>query len=185
MRPSPRLAAVTALLAALAGCSLFQSPETAPSAPPVVAPRGSSAPPPSAHPPSDAGGASQPLPPPGAPAAPPREQHYELGAATRALVAQATTQESSGELDAAAATLERAVRIEPRNPLVWVELARLRLLMQAPREADGLARRALSLSTDDPRASASALRVLAQALKAQGRNDEAREAEQKAAAASH
>jgi tetratricopeptide (TPR) repeat protein len=184
MRPLARLATCTLLLAGLAACSLVQSPEPSPSRPPVVAPRGTSPPPPSARPPGDAGGAPQQPPPGGAPAAGPREQHYEFGAATRALAAQATTQESSGDLEAAAATLERAVRIEPRNPLVWIELARLRLLMQSPREADGLARRALSLSTDDPRASASALRVLAQALKAQGRNDEAREAEQKAAAAS-
>jgi tetratricopeptide (TPR) repeat protein len=184
LSPLNRLAACTLLLAGLAACSLVQSPESPPAGPPVVAPRGTSPPPPPARPPGDAGGAPQ-APPAGAPAAAPREQHHELGAATRALVSQATTQESSGELEAAAATLERAVRIEPRNPLVWIELARLRLLMQSPREADGLARRALSLSTDDPRASASALRVLAQSLRAEGRNDEAREAEQKAAAASH
>ena len=155
MRPTARLVAGTLLLAALAACSLVRSPEPSPAGPPVVSPRSTSPPPPSARPPGDAGGApQQQQPPAGAPAAAPREQHYEFGAATRALVAQATTQESSGDLEAAAATLERAVRIEPRNPLVWIELARLRLLMQSPREADGLARRALSLSTDDPRASA-------------------------------
>jgi hypothetical protein len=34
---------------------------------------------------------------------------------------------SAGHLDSAAATLERALRLEPQNPLLWHRLARLRL----------------------------------------------------------
>ena len=36
-----------------------------------------------------------------------------------ALLRQAENQANSGDLGAAAASLERAIRIEPRNPLLW------------------------------------------------------------------
>jgi hypothetical protein len=65
-----------------------------------------------------------PSPPPRTPPAP-RENH--LSAATRSLVTQSRTLASRGDLDGASSTLDRALRIEPNNPLLWIELGRLRL----------------------------------------------------------
>src|SRR5438477_4528520 len=64
---------------------------------------------------------STPVPPaPPTPAPPPpRENH--LSPATRSLVAQSRTLVSHGDLDGASSTLDRALRIEPNNPLVWIE----------------------------------------------------------------
>jgi tetratricopeptide (TPR) repeat protein len=160
------------LLLALGGCSLWRPGEPAASAPTAAVPEGATlapAPPPAAPPATAFAGAPT--------------IHHELGAAARALIGQAGQQESKGDLEAAAATLERAVRIEPRNPLVWVEYAHLKLLAQNAREAESLARRALSLAGEDPRAQAKGYGLLAQALRAQGRNGEAHEAELRAAAA--
>jgi Tfp pilus assembly protein PilF len=42
-----------------------------------------------------------------------------------ALFEQARSQSSAGQGEAAGASLERALRIEPRNPLLWQSKARL------------------------------------------------------------
>ena len=78
---------------------------------------------------------------------PPRQFH--LSAASTALVAQAHTQAAGGDYGQAAATLERALRIEPDNPLLWIELGRVRLGENNPSQADALGRKALSLATGD------------------------------------
>src|ERR1035441_11033209 len=87
-----------------------------------------------ARPPTEPPLPMQPAPPlaPGPPASslrppepPPREIH--LSPATRSLVTQAQTQAAHGDLPAASSTLDRALRIEPNNPLIWIELGRLRL----------------------------------------------------------
>ncbi len=124
-------------------------------------------------PPSD----ERPEPPP--PIQPPPKQ-FRLSAASSALVSQAQTQSKSGDSVAATATLERALRIEPDNPLLWIELGRLRLRENNAVQAHGMGRKALALATGDPSAQASAWRLIAEALKEQGRNQEASEAEQKA-----
>jgi len=46
---------------------------------------------------------------------------------------------ASGKVDAAAASFERALRIEPRNPALWHELAKLRLQQGQYLQAEGLA----------------------------------------------
>lgn len=92
-------------------------------------------------------------------------------------MAQAHTQANGGEFGAAAATLERALRIEPDNPLLWVELGRLQLQQNNAAQADGMGRKALALATGDPEAQASAWRLIAESLRARGRNGEAAEAD--------
>src|SRR5579871_6042278 len=57
--------------------------------------------------------------------APPRQFH--LGAAASTLVEQAHKQAAGGDFGLAAATIERAMRIEPDNPLLWIELGRVRV----------------------------------------------------------
>ena len=130
--------------------------------------------------------APQPAPFSGAPAAtPPGEQapqqrQFTLGAAASALVADAHTQEQSRNFGVAAQTLERALSIEPHNPLVWIELGRENILAGNAPQAYGMGRKALYLASGDPRAQASAWQLIAASLRAQGRNDEAYVAEEKA-----
>lgn len=67
-----------------------------------------------------------------------------------ALIEQADNLESRGDSLGALAQLERAQRIAPRDPLVYLQLARLRLHMDDRARAEQLARRGLSLSAGDP-----------------------------------
>jgi tetratricopeptide (TPR) repeat protein len=118
-----------------------------------------------------------PLPAPPRPPPPPRENH--LSPATRSLVTQAHTLLAHGDIDGASATLDRALRIEPSNPLLWIELGRVRLVDGNAHQAEVCARKALALASGDPATQAQAGRVLADALRAQGRNQEAQQAESK------
>src|SRR5580692_2204640 len=117
--------------------------------------------------------ASPSVPPP--PAPPPRENH--LSPATSSLVSQARALVSRGDLDGASSTLDRALRIEPNNPLVWIELGRLRLAESDAHQAEGCGRKALALASGDPNAQRQAGRLLADALRAQQRNQEAQQVE--------
>ncbi|HEV2228067.1 MAG TPA: tetratricopeptide repeat protein [Steroidobacteraceae bacterium] len=165
MRGVRALAAVLAALAA-AACA-------APGPMPPAAPGGALVPG------SSAAGSAQPPPPAGTPSQPARQ--FRLGAAASALVAQAHAQAGAGEYAAAGATLERALRIEPDNPLLWVELGRVQLGEGNAPQADGMGRKALALATGDPSAQASAWRLIADSLHARGRTADALEAEQRAA----
>lgn len=159
--------------AALGACASQGPPVPQPTAPPAGAP------PPGAAPP----GAPAPGPgaaaPPERPAAPPPRQ-FHLGPAASALVGQAHQQAVGGDYAQAAATLERALRIEPDNPLVWIELGRIRLAENNPAQADAMGRKALSLATGDPAAQSSAWRLIADSLRARGNNGEAAEADRHA-----
>ena len=115
-------------------------------------------------------------PVPSVPHAPmPRENH--LSPATRSLVTQARTLMSRGDLVGASSTFDRALRIEPNNPLVWIELGRLRIAEGDAHQAEGCGRKALVLASGDPRTQGQAGRLLADALRAEGRNQEAVEIE--------
>ncbi len=50
-----------------------------------------------------------------------------MGKAAKSLLDKAESQQQAGDLSGAASTLERAVRIEARNPLLWNRLANVRL----------------------------------------------------------
>jgi Tfp pilus assembly protein PilF len=115
-----------------------------------------------------------------APPPPPPPRAFHLGSATGALVSQAHHQAGSGDYGQAAATLERALRIEPDNPLVWIELGRVRLAENNGAQADAMGRKALSLATGDAGAQSGAWHLIADALRARGRNDEAADAERRA-----
>ncbi len=58
----------------------------------------------------------------------------------------ATAQGEKGEYRAAVALLERALRISPRDPETYYELARNHLLLENPSQALQLAQRGLSLN---------------------------------------
>jgi uncharacterized protein HemY len=93
------------------------------------------------------------------------------------LVTQAHTLLAHGDIDGASATLDRALRIEPSNPLLWIELGRVRLVDANAHQAEVCARKALALASGDPATQGQAGRVLADALRAQGRNQEAQQIE--------
>jgi cytochrome c-type biogenesis protein CcmH/NrfG len=92
-------------------------------------------------------------------------------------VTQARTLQAHGDLDGASSTLDRALRIEPRNPLLWIELGRLRLAENEAHQAEGCGRKALALASGDRHAQVQAGRLLADSLRAQQRNQEASEVE--------
>jgi tetratricopeptide (TPR) repeat protein len=119
---------------------------------------------------------------PGTPGAvPPAPPQYQLGPAAQSLVAMARVQERSGNFGLAAETLDRALSIEPRNPLVWLALGRESLAAGNAAQAYGIARKALYLASGDPHAESSAWGLIAATLRAEGRNPEALAAEHKAA----
>ena len=63
-----------------------------------------------------------------------------------ALLDSAGRQEQNGQLENAAATLERAVRVDPRNAMVWYRLARVRLAQGQWQAAANLAAKSNSLA---------------------------------------
>jgi predicted Zn-dependent protease len=119
----------------------------------------------------------QPLPFPTAPPPPPAVRENRLSPATSSLVTQARAQVARGDLPAASSTLDRALRIEPNNPLLWIELGKLRLIESDAHQAEICGRKALALASGDRRSQSQAGRLLADALRAQQRNQEAREIE--------
>ncbi|MGH8576020.1 MAG: tetratricopeptide repeat protein, partial [Gammaproteobacteria bacterium] len=64
---------------------------------------------------------------PAAPPTPNTTAEPAAGPAPRVLLTRARTLANAGKSEEAAATLERAIRIEPRNPWLWHRLAVLRL----------------------------------------------------------
>jgi hypothetical protein len=103
-----------------------------------------------------------------------------LGAASRALVDQARIQLASKNYPVAAGSIERALRIEPGNPLLWIELAKVRQAEGNHAQAENLARKAVSMSVQAPRAQARAWELIAETYRARGKNLEARDAQAKA-----
>jgi len=116
-----------------------------------------------------------PTPAPPRPLPPPRE--IRLSPATQSLVTQAHGLLSHGDMDGASSTLDRALRIEPNNPLLWIELGRVRLVESDSHQAESCARKALALASGDKAAQAQSGRLLVDALRAQERNQEAHEVE--------
>ncbi|HSE00020.1 MAG TPA: tetratricopeptide repeat protein [Burkholderiales bacterium] len=75
---------------------------------------------------------------------------------------------AAGRLVNAAASLERALRIEPRNPRLWQELARVRLKQGDYAQAESVAARSSSWAGGDNRLRAENWRLIAQAREARG-----------------
>ena len=69
--------------------------------------------------------------------------------AVLALLSEAAQQESSGDLEVAAAKLERALRIEPRNAVLWHHLAVVRLRQGQTQLAASLAQKSNSFAAHD------------------------------------
>jgi hypothetical protein len=184
MRRSTRLIVATLLLAS-AGCSLqpFKSePEPAARSPAPAATGGGpviSEPPPVAEP-----GTAEPVievpPPAPLPRERPKAPPAKLSPASQALVAQAQSQRKKGDLPGATVALERALRIEPSNPLLWIEMGRLRMDQKNYAQAEAMGRKALSMAVGDSRTQSQAWVLIAESLKARGKNPQAQDALAKA-----
>ena len=154
--------AILGMLVILAGCRSLVSPERPANAPTAAEPTNAA-----------------PAVPAPAPPAPTRE--FRLGSAASALVTQAHARAAAGDYAAATATLERALRIEPENPLTWIELGRVQLASGNAAQADNMGHKALGLASGDPNAQAAAWRLIAESLRVRGRNQEASSASARAA----
>lgn len=119
-------------------------------------------------------------------APPPRERPKtpaaKLSPASQALVSQAQAQRKKGDLPGAAVSLDRALRIEPNNPLLWIETGRLRMDQRNYPQAENMGRKALAMSVGDDRTQSMAWQLIADSLRARGMNIQAQEASDKARA---
>jgi predicted Zn-dependent protease len=125
----------------------------------------------------------EPLQPPGPGERQPQPARPAVTTSSPAVVAllgQAENQANSGDLDAAAASLERAIRIEPRNPLLWYHLATVRLAQQQAAQAEQLAVKSNSLAAGNRLQQSRNWRLIARARDALGDASGARAAERRA-----
>ena len=99
-----------------------------------------------------------------------------LGTASKALVTQSQAQRKRGDLPGATVSLERALRIEPNNPLLWIEMGRLRMDQTNFPQAESMGRKALSMSVGDDRTQSLAWQLIADSFKARGKDPQAQEA---------
>lgn len=97
-----------------------------------------------------------------------------------ALLDTAERQANSGDLESASASLERAIRIEPRNPVLWYHLATVRLAQGDAQAAEQLARKSTSLAPGNAVQQARNWELIARARQAQNDLRGAAEAEQRA-----
>lgn len=109
--------------------------------------------------------------------APPVSQN----AAVVALVENAHADLQAGRTANAAAALERALRIEPRNARLWHELARLRLAQGEYEQAEALAKKSSAWAGEDKRLRAANWRVIGEARAHRGDPQGALEAYARAA----
>ncbi len=157
---------VVLLLLVMQGCSTAP-PVSYP--PPVVEPGGTLP-----------GEPVRPVTPGSIQAQPPRTTASISSPAVVALLGQAENQANSGDLEAAAASLERAIRIEPRNPLLWYHLATVRLAQQEAVQAEQLAVKSNSLAAGNRLQQSRNWRLIARARQALGDGAGAHAAERRA-----
>ena len=172
-----RVPIVAALGLVMAGCA-SAPPDTRPRTPPAQ--------------PSPQSGQTQPLPPsqrqappeadrsrPAAsrpsrePAAtrkpaPPQQAAAVSSPAVMSLMGRADTLASGGHMDDAAATLERALDLEPRNAFIYQRLAAVRLAQGQPGQAEQLVRKSNSVAGDNPFVEADNWKLIAEARKTAG-----------------
>ncbi|MHB8534671.1 MAG: tetratricopeptide repeat protein [Sulfuricaulis sp.] len=91
------------------------------------------------------------------------EQPVSDNSAVVSLVGAAHASIVDGKFDAAVASLERALRIEPRNPALWQELAKLRLQQGQYQQAEGLAARSNGWAESNKTLRAENWRIIGQA----------------------
>ena len=103
-----------------------------------------------------------------------------LPPAADGLARQAEQQRQTGDYVGAAATLERALRIQPQEAYLWNRLARVRMEQGSYGQAGNLAKRSNALAKDQPQLKQDNWGIIAVSRRAAGDAAGAMEAEQKA-----
>ena len=150
------------LIAALSGCV----PPGATRAPQPKAPVPVTRPAPVPVPaPAPAPAPEPPVAPPPAPPPAPVRIVPPVSPASQTLLNESRSHSAAGRYPQAAASIERAIRIEPRQPVLWLELGNIRLKEGDHVQAESLGRKALSLSAGDAALSARAQQLISNAKK--------------------
>lgn len=110
------------------------------------------------------------------PGSPEEDAGREGNAAVVALLESAREAEKARQFGRAAAALERALKVEPRNPWLWHRLAAIRYRQGRHPEAEALSRRSMSLSPGDRKLESRNWRVIAAARHGQGDEEGSRAA---------
>ena len=172
-RPRPRPAEAPPARLEEGGAGAAISPRAEASAPPRETPKGE---PKAATRQAEEGPAATPgasLAKPGLPGA---DTRREGNAAVAALLESAREAEKARQYGRAGAALERALKVEPRNPWLWHRLAAIRYRQGRHPEAEALARRSMSLARGDVKLESRNWRVIAAARHGQGDEEGARDA---------
>jgi hypothetical protein len=98
----------------------------------------------------------------------PLETFAPLSPAVSALALAANQNSKSGNIESATTTIERAIRIEPRNATLYYKLALLRLKQSKPRLAEDLAKKAALLASNDVQLKKHSWLLVARAREMQG-----------------
>ena len=114
------------------------------------------------------------------PAFEPLETFAPLSPAVSALALAANQNSNSGNIESATTTIERAIRIEPRNATLYYKLALLRLKQSKPRLAEDLAKKAALLASSDTQLKKHSWLLVARAREMQGDLKGGKEARAKA-----
>ncbi len=122
---------------------------------------------------------AEPLPENTAPQMTPSDATPAPSSAVVALLDNADQQSKSGRLDAAAAALERALRLEPRNAEVWGRLAEIRLRQGQLDQAASLAAKSNNLAGNNVSVLTRNWKTIAQARGRKGDLKGAHEAQEK------
>ncbi len=169
----------------LASCAL--TPRTAPV--PVEDRASPPAPPPEPEPAApipypDSGPLPEPLPLPAPPAAPERSGGTSPARppAVVALLGRVDSAAATGNPAQAAAELERALRISPRDGDLWLRLARVRMQQKQWQQAEAVALKCISLPESDAATKKAAWNLISSAREARGDSTGATAARRRAAA---
>jgi cytochrome c-type biogenesis protein CcmH/NrfG len=164
---APILSAGLVLLIQGCGTPVHYPPRDTRQPPPVIE---QSVPAPAPQPPPQVG-MPQPVPP---------AVTKEQSPAVVALLDTAEQQANAGDLEAASASLERAIRIDPRNALLWHHLATVRLSQGDAPAAEQLAVKSNSLAPGNTVQQSRNWQLIARARRAQNNQQGAAIADQRA-----
>lgn len=110
----------------------------------------------------------------------PLESNESISKPVDALVLAAKEDSAGGNLESAGASIERAIRIKPRNANLYYRLAVIRLEQFQPRLAEDLAKKAALLASDDNTLKKHSWLLIARARELQNNPDGAEAARKKA-----
>jgi tetratricopeptide (TPR) repeat protein len=91
---------------------------------------------------------------------PPSRPQSDARTASETLLEQSRAERAAGNNTQAAASIERALRIDPNNAALWVELGEINLATGNRTQAASMARKALTLTAGDAAVESRAARLL-------------------------